>query len=140
MTKNIIDIIIITYNRIRYFKALIKFLHLSTNYPFRLIVVDNGSRDGTREYILELEKQGLVWKHVFNEKNLPLAAALTEGYKHVESELFITAPDDIIPPIHKKADWLEIFVAKMNQDSSVGCINFVGTRCLFDKFLRQHDS
>lgn len=140
MIKDIINIVVVTYNRINYLKTFVKFLYLSTNYPFRLIIVDNGSKDGSREYILDLEKEGRVWKHVFTSTNLPLAIALTEGYKQVESELFITAPDDIIPPIHKKADWLEIFVAKMNQDSTVGCINFVGTRCLFDKFLRQHDS
>jgi len=111
---------------------------LSTDYPFRLIIIDNGSTDGTRKYILELERQGKVWKHLFNQENMPLAAALTVGFKLVESELFITAPDDIVPPIGRNPSWLEIFIAKMNQDDSIGCINMVGSRCVHDKFVKRY--
>ena len=137
-TKQPIDILVLTYNRLRYFKTFVKFLYLSTDYPFRLIVIDNGSTDGTREYIVELRKQGKIWKYLFNEKNLPLAAAFTEGFKLVESELFITAPDDIIPPLGKKPSWLEIFVAKMDQDEMAGCINLIGSRCVYDKFVKRY--
>lgn len=137
MIKEPVDILVVTYNRIKYFKSFVKLLKLSTNYPYRLIVVDNGSADGTREWILEKEKEGIVWKHVFNSSNLPLARAFSEGFKEVESELFLTTADDITPPLFKKYDWLEVFVTKMKQDESVGCINFVGARCSYDSFQRR---
>lgn len=129
-----VDIIVITFNRIKYLKIFIELLFLSTNYPFRLIVVDNGSTDGTREFILKMKKDGLVWKHLFNEKNMPMAAAFTEGFKLVESELFITVADDITPPLFKKPDWLSVFVKKMQSDGNVGCINFRASRGLFTSF------
>lgn len=132
--KEPVDIIVVTYNRINYIKSFIEFLYLSTQYPFRLIVVDNGSTDGTRELVLKLEEEGVVWKHVFNASNLLLASAQTEGLKVVESELFIVSDDDMKPPLFKNPDWLEIFVAKIKGDESIGCVNFIGHRCSFSVF------
>jgi len=48
-----IDIIVVTFNRIDYFKVFVEFLFLFTDHSFRLIVVDNGSQDGTRELIIK---------------------------------------------------------------------------------------
>ena len=134
MTKNTVSIIVVTYNRIEYLKSFIEFLYLSTEYPFELIVVDNGSTDGSREFIAREE---LVSKCVFNKKNLPLAAAFTEGFIVSEGEYIVTVADDMIPPLFKKPDWLEVFVAKMNSDENIGCINFVGARRNFNEFNRK---
>jgi glycosyltransferase involved in cell wall biosynthesis len=139
MIKNTVSIIVTTFNRIKYLKTFIKFLYKSTKYPFKLIVVDNGSIDGSRDFILEVEKTGLVWKHVFNNKNLPLAMAFSEGLKLVDTEFVITVADDMIINPELKHDWLEIFVDKMGQDKSIGCINFVGARCIYDKFIKRYD-
>lgn len=138
MTKDIVDIIVITFNRIEYFKTFIEMLYLSTKYPFRLIVVDNGSIDGTREWVVEKEKEGVIWKHVFNSENMKMAAAFSEGFKHVESELFLTTQDDITPPILQGVDWLEVFVAKIKSDESIGCINFVASRQNFNEFNKKN--
>lgn len=137
MIKDSIDIFVTTYNRINYLKTFIEFLYLSTQYPFHLVVIDNGSTDGTREFVLEMEKAGLVYKHVFNKENLPLAAAFTEGFKVVESELFITVADDMTPPLFKNPDWLELFVTKMESDKEIGCINFKGVRGSYESFNRR---
>ena len=139
MIKNTVSIIVVTFNRINYFKTFIKFLYSSTKHDFKLIVVDNGSTDGTRELILEQEKVGKVYKHVFNRKNLPLAKAFSEGLKEVDSEFVITVADDMVVSPLLKHDWLEIFIDKMNQDESIGCINFVGARCSHDKFLERYN-
>lgn len=138
MMKNMVDIIVLTYNRLDYFKMFVEMVYENTNYPFRLIVVDNGSEDGTREYIERLKKENLVWKYVFNKENLPLASALTEGFKVSESEFVITVADDMMPPkrLHGPC-WLEVFVTKMESDDSIGCINFVGSRRCFDKFKKE---
>jgi len=131
---NSVDIVVVTYNRIEYIKIFIEFLYLFTSYPFRLIVVDNGSVDGTRELILKLENDGVVWKYVFNSENLPLAAAQTEGFKCVESDLFVVADDDMQVPLFKSFCWLELLVSKMESDDSVGCINFRGIRRSYRSF------
>jgi glycosyltransferase involved in cell wall biosynthesis len=133
-----VDIIIVTYNRIKYFKTSIEFLYRSTKHPFNIIAVDNGSKDGTREYILEMEKKGLVWKHVFNKENLPLSKAFTKGFKVSKSEFVVIADDDLVVSPNLKHDWLDIFVRKMEDDESVGCINFTGCRCNYNKFIKKY--
>ena len=138
-----VDVFILTFNRLRYLKTFIKFLYKSTKTPFRLFVIDNGSLDGTREYILDLEKQGLIYKHLFNEQNMPLALAYTTCFNKFKDELnefIVTAPDDIVVNPEVRHDWLDIFIKKMKQDDSIMSINFVGSRCLHDKFLRRYDT
>ncbi len=135
--KEPIDIIVITFNRIVYMKQFLYMLHLATDYPFRLIVVDNGSEDGSREFILKMEEEGLVWKYVFNKENKPMAAAFTEGFKHVESEYFITTQDDIIPPYGKKICWLTCLLYTMKNHPEFASINFYAPRQNYGEFLRK---
>lgn len=134
MTEEPIDILVLTYNRIEYIKTFIEFLYLFTDYPFRLIVVDNGSTDGTRELILEFEKVGLIHNHLFTESNIPLAAAFTEALPLVESELFVTVADDMLAPRWKNPCWLTVFVTKIKSDEDIGCVNAVGARCSLRSF------
>lgn len=137
MTKA--SIIVVTYNRIKYFKTFIKFLYRSTKVSFKLIVVDNGSIDGTRDYIKQLKKDGKIYDYVFTKNNIPLAQALNEGFKLVDTVFVVTVADDMVVNPELKNDWLEIFIAKMEQDETIGCINFVGSRCCHDKFLKRYD-
>lgn len=138
--KQPVDIVVLTYNRLEYLKTFIKYLYKHTRYPFRLIVVDNGSIDGSREYILKLKKDGVVWKSVFTDNNMKMAMAFTEGYKLVESDLFITVADDMMAPnIPGKYCWLEVFVHKINNDNNIGCINFVAARRSYSIFKKKYD-
>ena len=138
MIKDSVSIIMVTYNRLPYFKTFVKFLYRSTKYPFNLIVVDNGSTDGTREHILELEKEGKVYKHVFTTENLPLAQAFSEGLKVADSKFVITTADDMVVNPELKHDWLSIFIVKMQQNESIGSINFTASRCRHDKFIKRY--
>lgn len=133
-----IDIIVVTYNRLPYMKTFMQELKASTKYPFRLIVLDNGSTDGTREWILQQHRAGTIWKYIFTEHNLQMAAAFTEAFHKVESELFITTQDDIIPPRDLPVDWLEVFVNKIQSDQQIGCINFVACRKNYGVFCAQN--
>ena len=133
-----VDVIVVTFNRITYFKTFVEMLYLSTKVPFRLIVVDNGSTDGSRELIIKLEKKGIIWKHIFTESNLPLAQAFSEALPLCESEFVLTVADDMVPSLFKEFDWLELFLAKIQQDETVGSINFVASRCAFQSFNRRN--
>ncbi len=138
--KKPVDIFVLTFNRLKYLKNYIEMLYLSTSYPFSLFVIDNGSKDGSREFILKMEQEGLVYKHLFNKENLPLAAAFTECFnvfKDELSEFIITSADDHTPPLFKNPDWLEIFVHKIKSDENIGCINFKSVRQNYYSFQRK---
>lgn len=51
-------LMMITYNRLELTKKTIDFLLTSTNHPFYLVIVDNGSTDGTVEYLNKLQVSG----------------------------------------------------------------------------------
>lgn len=139
MTQNIrVSIIVVTYNRIKYFKTFVDFLYRSTKTPFKLIVVDNGSVDGTRDYILELEKEGKIWNHVFTEENLKMCRAFSWGFKLVDTEFVVTVADDMFVSPELKHDWLEVFIKKMESDKQIGCINFIAARCIYDNFIKRY--
>ena len=133
------DIIVLTFNRLAYFKVFTDQLYERTKYPFRLIVVDNGSTDGTRDYIKRLRDEGRVWKFLFTDQNLPMAKAFTAGYGLVESEYFVTVADDMIPPRPiGGVCWLELFVKTMDKDENVGSINLVGARQIYSHFIKNN--
>ena len=137
--KEPVDIIVVHFNRIKFIKTYLLMLHLFTFYPFRLIVVDNGSTDGSREWLLKMKEKGLVWKTVFTKENKPLAEAIAEGFKEVESEYFITSANDMIVPYKKfpygpNVCWLIMLVASLEHYTDYGSINFYGLRQGFAPF------
>jgi GT2 family glycosyltransferase len=49
-------IMMVTYNRLDLTKQTLSSLMKTANHPFNLVIVDNGSVDGTSEYLTDLEK------------------------------------------------------------------------------------
>jgi len=101
-----IDIVLVTFQRLNFLKYTIAKIYERTKYPYRLIVVDNGSTDGTQEWIKNAKVNGFIQEHVFLPDNKGLAYGLTEGFKRVKSDFFITTQDDIVPPDLNPC-WLE---------------------------------
>ena len=112
-----IDILLVTYQRLPYLKETVEAINKRTMYPYNLIVVDNASTDGTKEWCKTENKTGGISKYILLEKNIGLAGALTEGFQCVKSEYFITTQDDLIPPDLRPC-WLErlLHLAKENPD------------------------
>lgn len=96
--KELVDIIINNFQRLQYLETLVKEINIRTEYPFKIIVVDNGSTKRTREFIQELLKKKLIQKVVYNEKNLVLPQSFKKGFELVESKYCIVTVDDTIPP------------------------------------------
>lgn len=98
------DIIMVTYNRLELTKKSLQSILDRTERPYRLIVVDNGSTDGTIEYLANLEQNGKI-DLVENGSNLGLEKALQIGLGFVKSDFFVTVDNDCIAPLHDP-DWL----------------------------------
>lgn len=130
-----VDILIVTYHRKPFLMEMIDEIVKYTKYPYRLIVVDNGSRDGTREWIEEQYKKGIIWKFMFTAFNQTMTEALHEGIKMVESSIFITTPEDIPPPRRKKC-WLTELVGLSNEYPEFLSINYDFGNVSFFKHMR----
>lgn len=123
-------IMMVTYNRLELTKRALKSLFdiNNTKGGYRLIIVDNGSTDGTVEYLRELKEQcNVVWDVQFNENNMGIAVARNQCLKlaqKYDTQWLSTVDNDVefLP------NWLEdsIKILKALPKFCVG-INFEGT-------------
>lgn len=111
-----ISIVITNYNRVNFLKKCIDLINERTRYPFRIIVVDSNSTDGSRDYLKNCKTLGTIYDHVLLEENNGQGYALTKGYEKVEEweerrpsdSLFVTSNEDLYVPLFKKGPcWLE---------------------------------
>ena len=69
-----LSIITLTYNKLKYTKKYVESLFKYTK-DFELIIVDNGSTDGTREYLQSLNNVKLI----FNDENIGFSKGNNQG-------------------------------------------------------------
>jgi len=100
-----IPIIMQTFNRVEYTIQVIAAIRNNILHPYQLIVVDNGSIDGTIEQLELMRKQGLIHHLVLNDKNLGIAEPKNQGLKIVdelaktqEIKYVCITDNDIVPP------------------------------------------
>ncbi len=93
-----IDIVLLTYNRLNYLRQTIEALVKRTNNPYRLIVVDNASTDlGVRPYLESQKQKGVISELIFNSAN-QLLSGWYSGLSKVRSPVFVISDPDIIVP------------------------------------------
>ncbi|OQA93174.1 MAG: N-acetylglucosaminyl-diphospho-decaprenol L-rhamnosyltransferase [Microgenomates group bacterium ADurb.Bin219] len=114
MIREPIDIIIVTWNACDYTRYCLDSIRSHTDYPYNLIVVDNGSIDGTIDY---LERQDDVLL-IQNRENLGYGGAITRGYEVGDSHLTCVMNNDIVV----SPGWLEPMVRIMRQDREIGIL------------------
>ncbi len=102
--RQTIDIVILTHNRLEYFKQTIDSLRKHTRYPYRIIVVDNKSDDTFREYLTKNTR--LFDTIILNERN-EWTPAFQKGISHTTSDPYLVSDPDIIVPNLIGKCWLE---------------------------------
>lgn len=123
------SIMMITYNRLDLTKRMLKSFWTNTRGPYRLIIVDNGSTDGTQEWLKEMVEVNSAKIHLhFNSENKGIAVGRNQGLQLADKY----GPDDeylctIDNDVELHYNWLEqcIDPIKDNQRLAIG-INFEG--------------
>ncbi len=90
-----VSIVIPCFNEIKTIEMILKKVsdvHLEIEKE--IIVVDDSSTDGTREYLKTLEKNNPV-KVVLHPKNMGKGAALRNGFKVASGDIIITQDADL---------------------------------------------
>ena len=99
-----VSIILVTCNRLEFLKQSIKAMEDRLTTPYRLIIINNHSVDGTTEWLEELKKTAkyeIILVHNTLENVPLLSGCYTQGLKYVESDYFVATQDDIVIPLHK---------------------------------------
>ena len=89
-----ISVVIPAFNEFNTAEALLRRVR---SVPLRLevIVVDDGSTDGTRELLKKLEGEGLIDTLVFHEVNKGKGAALQTGFQHAKGDVTVVQDADL---------------------------------------------
>ena len=89
-----LSVVIPFYNEKRTIKKLVEQVRQSGVAEQEIIVVDDGSDDGTRE-LLRTEIQPLVDKIIYHEVNLGKGAALRTGFSEITGDIVVVQDADL---------------------------------------------
>lgn len=132
MIKNdkIIDILIISYNRIEYLKRCLKSVEdFSKDVNYQLIISDPGSKDGSREWLFKnySEKATLI----FENRRWSYAQSVNNGFRYGRSKYCVTLNEDC----EATENWLSNALRVMEKDDTIGHGAFVVLRADRNKIM-----
>jgi GT2 family glycosyltransferase/MoaA/NifB/PqqE/SkfB family radical SAM enzyme/predicted Zn-dependent protease len=123
-----VSVIVPVFNKVEFTRDCIAALwDTSSDVPYELIVVDNGSEDGTAEYLRSLSGKAVV---ISNRENLGFAAACNQGARAARGDLLVFLNNDTVP----RPGWLSALVGGAREDVADIC----GSRLLYPNGKVQH--
>lgn len=114
--KPLVSIIILTYNSLKFIEKCLESV-LNTNYEkFEIVIVDNGSTDGTVELIQKRFGEEEKIKLIVNRENVGFAEGNNVGAKFAKGKyiVFLNA-DTIVDP-----NWINEVVKVMENNPDIG--------------------
>jgi|GEM_PF-1301035 len=90
------SIIILTFNQIEYTKRCLYSIEKYTSQRHKLILVDNGSTDGTVEFLKDFAKRHENVELILNEENLGFAKGNNQGVEKAKGEYILLLNNDVV--------------------------------------------
>ncbi len=97
MIRGLTSIIIPCWNQLKFTRQCVAALRQHTRGPWELIVVDNGSTDGTGEYLAGVRDMSAVpVTLISNATNLGFPAAINQGLREARGEYLVLLNNDVV--------------------------------------------
>ncbi|RCW43406.1 glycosyltransferase family 2 protein [Paenibacillus prosopidis] len=109
------SIIIPTFNQLKYLRSCIESIKKYTQQPYELIIIDNGSKDGTAAYLKSLK--GRVRYKIF-KVNLGFAGGVNQGLMMAKGTSIVILNNDTL----LTKDWLSNLLTCLSSDPSIGLV------------------
>lgn len=119
----LLSVVIPVFNEKGTIEEIIKRVEAVADIPKELILIDDGSKDGTREILANLAKQKPHLKIILKDKNEGKGAALREGFKHSTGDYVIVQDADLE---YDPNDYKKLIAAIEGVDSVVYGSRFSG--------------
>ena len=113
-TEKLVSIVILGFNQVEYTKKCIESIRHHTRQKYELILVDNGSKDGTEAFFRSIPGA----KVIRNPENLGVSKGWNQGMRLAAGEYILILNNDIIVG----PDWLENMVRLAESDPSIGLV------------------
>lgn len=112
------SIIILTFNQIEYTKACLASIVDHTQVPYEIILVDNGSTDGTRAFLADYAKTHGQCAVILNDENRGFAGGNNQGIEKAQGDYILLLNNDV----RVTQDWLERLIAHMEPYPDIGML------------------
>ena len=89
-----ISIVIITRNRVSYLKECVEYIKLQEYSDFEVLIGDNGSTDGTVEYLEQLSREDARFRAQFNGRNLGSCEGRNRLLQQATGSIWFIIDDD----------------------------------------------
>lgn len=124
VNNNLVTIIIPCFNTVKYTRFCVDSILAYTTTPYELILIDNGSADGTARYFQQLKKTIVVanennlkrFEVILSKTNLGVAAALNRGIRISRGRYICYLNNDVIVT----KGWLEGLIRCAKSDKKIG--------------------
>lgn len=110
----LVSVVIPVWNQLEHTRACVESVRRATRRPYEIVVVDNGSTDGTHAW-LSAQRDLVV---VTNEDNRGFAAACNQGIAASRGELVVLLNNDTLVPRF----WIEGLRRALDADDRVGAV------------------
>lgn len=122
--NKLLSIVIITCNRRDELKKTIESCMNMAKMPVEIIVIDNGSTDGTRNLLASMsDTEDCVIHPYFSQTNLGVSGGRNKGFELASSEIVLFMDDDaIFDEVHSKT--LDVAYQYMMDNKNVGALAF----------------
>ena len=120
-----VNIGIVTYNRLEMTKICVEHIFKHTKYPFILTIVDNGSTDGTQEWLVN--NSFAISQVIQLEKNIGVAKASNVAWRSGPDDYYIKLDNDMVV---RRDGWLGELVELCDKVPQLGAVayNVEGTQ------------
>lgn len=119
-----ITVFIPTFNRIHFLPKLLNSLKIQDYKLFKVLVIDDGSTDGTKELISEWKKKGNFKIDYYFQKNSGKHIAYNTAIEKVDTDFFLEIDSDD----YLKPNALSTFI--MNWKNQISKKKIIGIQCL----------
>jgi len=125
-----IELVLVSYNRLPYIKHVVQSLFANQSEDFTVVFWDNGSTDGTKEYLAS-QTDPRISKKVFSKNNVWVHGAANAVFEDSKAELVGILNDDII----LSPGWTKIL---SRAHSDIPELGFIGCWHLGREFFHYH--
>lgn len=117
--KNYVNICMTCFNRLSLTKRAISSILEKTTYPYILTVMDNNSKDGTKEYLKDLFDKKLIDNLLLFNENIGVAKASNLGWQCENTDYYLKFDNDIEI---QDSNWLSTMVDVIDNVQELGNI------------------